>query len=351
MNRVFFSLVLLTNFLQCFAQEYVVIDPRLTKKQDIFLNQQAEVSLNLATKVLTDVPPQIPEPVERTLALYLLDGVFHDVYAPQRLPVQTFVQKRIDQAAKDIKNTTVTEGAVIWKLYDHGFVVRTKTVTIGFDLIRPATRFDEFVTDSKTEMGSIISECDVLFVSHWHNDHADEWVARTFIEQGKPVVSPPDVWKEKPFYREVTHFERNKDKFHTLSIQNGKQKLKVVIYPGHQDKILNNIPVIYTPDNLCFSHNGDQNSGNMAQDTTWLFNIKDHHNIDVLMYNSYMSSKWISGFDPELVITGHENEFGHGIGHRIPYWEIHHRLKSVPYPYVVMAWGEKYHYIKEPGHE
>jgi hypothetical protein len=130
-------------------------------------------------------------------------------------------------------------------------------------------------------------------------------------------------------------------------IQEGKQELKIIIYHGHQKDILNNIPVIYTPDGFCFSHNGDQNYGNMKEDTVWINDIKNHHKIDVLMYNSYMSSNWISGFDPELVMTAHENELGHGIHSRHPYWEMHARLKSIPYPFVVTAWGEKYHYFKK----
>jgi len=348
MKKLFvYILVLLTSIGQSFAQDYIPIDPRLTQRQDNSLNKQAEVILNLANEVLINVPPQIPEPLERTMALYLLDVIFHDVYAPERLPVQEFLQKRIENLANEIENTQVEEGAVFWKLYDHGFIVRTKAVTIGFDLIRPSVRFEKFFTDTKTELGRIISQCDVLFVSHYHPDHADEWVAQTFIEQGKPVVSPPGVWEDKTFYEKVSHLDRDINKHHSLPIQEGKQELKVVIYPGHQKDILNNIPVIYTPDGFCFSHNGDQNYGNMAEDTLWIHNIKDHHQIDVLMYNSYMSSSWISGFEPELVMTAHENELGHGIHSRHPYWEMHARLKSIPYPFVVTAWGEKYHYFKK----
>lgn len=344
--RSFTIIVLIIACLQSFAQGYIPVDPRLTQKQDILLNQQAEVSLRLADSVLTAIPPKLIEPLERTLALYLLDGVFHDVYAPNRTPVQEFVQKRIEKAADEIESTIVDKGATIWKLYDHGFVVRTGEVTMAFDMIRPSTRFETFFTDTKQVLKRIINECDVLFVSHWHEDHADAWVAKIFLEQGKPVVTPPGVWEDKPFYKQVSHLTRDAKILHKLPVQNGNKTLEVVIYPGHQGKILNNIPVVYTPDGYCFSHNGDQNYGNMKVDTVWINDIKNHHKIDVLMYNSYMSSNWIKGFDPELVLTAHENELGHGIHSRIPYWKIHKRLESISYPYVVMAWGEKYYYLK-----
>ena len=95
-----FIIVLFVCIAQSGAQEYIPIDPRLNQRQDELLNQQAEVILNKADEVLSTYPPQIPEPLERTLALYLLDGIFHDVYAPQRLPVQEFLQNRIENMAQ-----------------------------------------------------------------------------------------------------------------------------------------------------------------------------------------------------------------------------------------------------------
>ena len=328
-----------------FAQEYVPIDPGLTQKQDELINQQAEVILDKADEVLSTHPPQIPEPLERTLALYLLDGIFHDVYAPQRLPVQEFLQKRMEDMAEQMEITEVEEGAIIWKLYSHSFVVRTKTVTIGFDLIRPSVRFEEYFTDTKGVIGRIIDQCDVLFVSHFHPDHADDWVAQAFIEQGKPVVAPPGIWENKPFYEKISHLDRDADKRHTLPVQHGRKELETIIYPGHQGNYLNNVAVVYTPEGLCLSHNGDQNAGQIAEDTIWLFNIKNQHKIDVLMYNSYMRPTWIHGFDPDLVISAHENELGHGIHSRHPFWKMHRRAESIPYPLLVMSWGEAFHYI------
>jgi L-ascorbate metabolism protein UlaG (beta-lactamase superfamily) len=330
-----------------FAQEQTTVDPALTPKQDEMINQQARKMLGQADAVLEEFPPQLPEPLERTLALYLLDCIFHDVYAPQRLPVQQFVQKRMEQMADQMDSTDVEEGAMIWKLYSHSFVVRTPSVTLAFDLIRPSVRFDTFYTDVKPLLSRIIDQCDALFISHWHPDHADHWVARAFIEQDKPVVAPPDVWKDEPIYDQLSHLVRDAEKKQSLSIQNGENTLETVIYPGHQGDYLNNVAVVYTPEGLCFSHNGDQNAGQIEGDTLWLFDIGNHHRIDVLMYNSYMRPAWISGFDPELVISAHENELGHGIHSRHPFWRMHERAETIPYPLLVLAWGESFHYVPE----
>ena len=197
-----------------FSQEYIPIDPRLNQRQDELLNQQAEIMLNKADEVLSNFPPQFPEPLERTMALYLLDCIFHDVYAPLR---------------------------------------------------------------------------------------------------------PPDVWKDKPFYEKLRHLDRDANKRHTLPVQSGRKEVKTTVYPGHQGDYLNNVVVVYTPEGLCFSHNGDQNAGQIAEDTLWFFDIRNQHQMDVLMYNAYMSPAWIKGFDPVLVISAHENVLGHGIHSRHPF--------------------------------
>lgn len=338
-------LVLLIGLGHSRAQEYTPVDPRLTQRQDELLNQQAAVLLGNADEVLTKYPPRLHEPLERTLALYLLDGIFHDVYAPQRLPVQQFIQKRAKVMADQLENTEVKEGAMIWKLYSHSFVARSPSVTIAFDLIRPSVRFDTFYTDTRPVIGRIIEQCDALFISHWHPDHADEWVAQAFLRQGKPVVAPPDVWKDKPFYEQIRHLDRDAAKKQLLPIRNDGLELETFIYPGHQGDYLNNVVVLLTPEGLCFSHNGDQNAGQAATDTLWLFDIKNQHKIDVLMYNSYMSPTWISGFDPDLVLSAHENELGHGIHSRHPFWKMHKRSEYIDCPLLVMSWGESYHYI------
>lgn len=329
--------------LQSFAQEKV-IDPTLTLAQDKALDSQAEVILGFASGILKDFPPQIPEPLQRTEALYLLDCIFHEVYAPERLPVQKFVQSGVEKLAKELEEENVSEGARIWKLYSHSFVVRTKSVTIGFDLIRPSERFDSFYVDMKPVLERIVDQCDIMFISHFHEDHADEWVAGEFIKQGKQVITTPDVWKDKEIYNKVSHLERNSELLHKIPVQNGKKELEAVIYPGHQGDYFNNVTVVYTPEGICISHNGDQNAGQIDTDSVWLFNIYKQHKIDVLMYNSYMSHDWIKGFDPKLVISGHENELGHGIHSRHPYWKMHERSKKIPYDLLVMTWGESFNY-------
>lgn len=357
MKNIFWNLVLVLLYTIPSSAQYNYLntvfklksdrDNPFVSYEDNYLDKQAEVILELVEEVLSKHTPQWPETMEHRSALYMLDAVLHDEKAPERLPVQEYLQKRIEKVAYDIENTTVEDGAIIWKLYSHSFIVRTKTVTMAFDLIRPSIRFKNFITDTRAELDRIVSQCDVLFISHAHGDHADPWVAQRFVDQGKPVVSPPDIWRERPLHKKITHLERNVDILHTLPVQNGNQELKLVVHPGHQYvgfDILNNIPVVYTPEGLSFSHTGDQDSWN---DSLMISEIKDSHEIDILMCHSLMDVEWLRGFDPHMILPGHENEMSHPIHRRWSYWDKYARLDLLPYPYVVISWGEKYHYKRK----
>jgi len=354
-------LVLIT--ISCKAQNKqagspVLIDPTLNEVQNQFMDNQAEALLSQASEVFSDYPPDWPEPEARRSALLLLDGVFHDVYAPQRPPVQLFFKTQMSKAIEEIEQTEISSGAHIWKLYDHGFVIRTRTATIGFDLIRGKSARAEGFLISEENMLRLIKQCDVLFISHYHGDHAEEWVAQSFIDQGKPVVAPPGVWKDKSINKSITHLERVAHSIQTLPVQGGKQLLEVIVYPGHQgENIENNVTLVKTPEGLSFSHMGDQYN---SDDFEWIDEVGNNHVVDVLLPNCWTSDivRVTEGFRPALVITGHENEMGHTIDHREPFWLTYQRREGsdrfggsselgYDTPLILMTWGESYHYKRE----
>jgi L-ascorbate metabolism protein UlaG (beta-lactamase superfamily) len=332
-----------------------LIDPTLSEVQNQFLDQQARAFLDLIDDTLQQYHPQLPERAERRLALFLLDSVLHDVYAPKRLPVQVFFHDRIRRAIEQIENVHVRDGAMIWKLYNHGFVVRTATVTFAFDLVRARLRRTEEFALSDTLMKRLVDQCDALFISHRHGDHADEWVAQAFRELKKPVVAPPEVWKDRPIHADLTHLKREAQTVQVLPIQNGRRKLRVVNYPGHQGaSIENNVPLVFSPEGMSFCQMGDQSNN---RDFAWIDSVGSNHRVDVLLPNCWTTDivRTVRGFDPELVITGHENEMGHTIDHREPYWLTYQRkigsdrfggsrLIGYDVPLLVMTWGEAYHY-------
>ena len=302
-NLIFISLLL--TFTTCSNNTTEQIadgnpDPTLNKIQNEFLNNQSLAILTHVNKILDQHLPDWPEPEQRKAALLLLDGVLHDVYAPQRPPVQEFFHKRMEKATIEIEQTKVEEGARIWKLYNHGFVVRTPSVTIAFDLIRgESVRVKDFALDNNL-MKRIIDQCDALFISHYHRDHAEKWVAQAFIDQEKPVVARPDIWKDQQIHSSLTHLKREAHTLQSLSIQGSKLNLDVVIYPGHQGSNIDcNVALVITPEGLSFSQTGDQSNN---EDFEWIDEVANHHDVDVFFPNCWTTDivRAIKGFDPAI---------------------------------------------------
>ncbi len=275
-----------------------------------------------------------------------------------RVMVLVPTRELVLQVVEEIEKTEITNGALIWKLYNHGFVIRTKSVTIGFDLVSGKSSRSEGFPIDEEYMGRLIKQCDVLFISHKHGDHAEERIAQSFIDEGKPVVAPQEVWKNKSINKLITHLERVPHTVQSLPIQGGKQILKVVVYPGHQgENIENNVTLVITPEGLSFSQMGDQFN---FDDFEWIDEVGNNHVVDVLMPNCWTKDivRVAKGFNPALIITGHENEMGHTIDHREPYWLTYQRREGsdrfggsseVGYdtPLILMTWGESYHYKRE----
>jgi L-ascorbate metabolism protein UlaG (beta-lactamase superfamily) len=332
-----------------------LINPALNLAENNHLNQQAEALLDAIQETLLRSPPQLVEPPDRRLALLMFDGVLHDKYAPLRPPVQQFFHRRMATGIADIRDSRVESGARIFKLYSHGFVVRTPTVTLGFDLVRAGSVRTEGFLIAETLIEQLVDACDVLFISHLHGDHADREVAQAFLDRGKPVVAPPEVWRGEPIHDRITHLQRVAHELQTLSVQGGDHQLRVALYPGHQGgRIENNVPLVFTPEGMSFAQTGDQSN---SDDFAWIDEVSQHHQVDVLMPNCWTTdiARMVKGFDPALVITGHENEMGHTIDHREPYWLTYQRKTGssrfggdpdvgYAHPLVLMTWGESYHY-------
>lgn len=300
---------------------------------DEFLNNQAEQTLDLINQTIEEYPPVKGELLARKLALYNLDGILHETRYDKSQVLRRFMATRIKSVLKKMSTPIANNEMEVIKLYNHGFIIRTQSVTCAFDLYRG----DSLISDSL--MQSLVHFCDILFVSHIHSDHADPQVAKMFVKEGKPVWGPTNLWPEDS---DVYHIRMDKIIERTVCIN--KKKLIVKILPGHQDDLMNNIYNVITPEGFSVVHTGDQyNKG----DLMWIANIKQQiPSLDILLVNCWTMQleKVVEDFDPKLVITGHENELGHTIDHREPYWLSYQKLSRINKPYVLMTWGEVYEY-------
>jgi len=330
-------------------------DPQLSQWDNDYLDRQAAVFLDSVKAVIGKYPPVLKEIKERTYAKLLLDAVFHEKYAAFRKPAQDFFHSQTAIIISELEQTKVKSGARIWKVYDMGFIVRTKTVTIAFDLVSGATSRSRDFALNDAELNRLVDQCDVLFISHKHADHAEKAVAGRFIRSGKPVVSPEQVWKNDSISSKILHPERSADKAHQIKLSENRQ-LSAVIFPGHQMASTdNNCVVVTTPEGITLAHIGDQiNEEDFMEDFEWIDQVAKKHKTDILMTNAWTMDifRIVKGFDPKLVLPGHELELGHPVWDRLPYWgddawlKLNYaELKASKYPVVALIWGESFEYL------
>jgi L-ascorbate metabolism protein UlaG (beta-lactamase superfamily) len=306
-------------------------------------------SLAWADFILNSYHPSIPEYPARRAALIRMDDILHIESAPQKRPVQDFYKARMERAIEEIEHTHVAEGVQIWKLYNHGFFIRTKSVSFTFDLVPGGGDPDFAITADQVRR--LAAQSDATFISHLHGDHASKEVARASLAMNKPVIAPPDLWADDPeFYGRLTYPERGEKASQIIKLARESWSLKVIAYPGHQGpSVENNVYLVTTPEGYSIVHMGDQWAWPHSNREFNFFKEMGHeHHVDILLPNVWAAGlpMIIQDVDPQLVIPGHENEMGHIVPHREDYTQTYERLFGVDIPYLVMTWGESYHYFR-----
>jgi len=317
--------------------------PELLEAPDEWLDR----SLRWVNDILDRYPPAWPEHPVRRAALIRLDDILHIASAPRKQLVREFYRARMEKAVGEIESTRVSDGVRIWKLYNHGFLIRTPTVSLAFDIVPGAAQEGLFIQEPL--LARLARQADILFISHLHSDHASSPVARLFLEQGKPVVAPEGLWADRPeLASKLTYPKRSAQIAHRITAREGRVALQFKAYPGHQgEKVVNNVYLVSTPEGFTVVHTGDQSgSEDPAGDFSWIAHIGYQHQVDVLLPNCWTTDllRMARGVNPKLIITGHENEMGHVVAHREDYTQTYNRLFGTPYPYLVMGWGESFHY-------
>ena len=334
MKRFLILLALISSTIIASAQQKSAEPVAFWGKEDAYLLKQASHMFNLVDEALTENPPVVGAPMARKLALYNLDAMLHEVKYDNTEPFCNFIDSRIGKVIEDMMSP-VKRGVKIYKIYNDGFVVRTKSANIAFDVVRGACKGQQLLSNEQVD--AIVDKCDVLFLSHNHGDHVDKYVVNRFIEAGKPVVAASEIL---PNLEGVTHYRSESEILDKVVKLKSGEELQVKIFPGHQSPMMCNIYVVTTPDKYTVAHTGDQYDKN---DMEWIAEIKDKApKIDALMINcwSYQIAEAIKGFDPRYVLSGHENEMGHTIDHREAFWLTFQKLEPVQHDYVVMSWGE-----------
>lgn len=330
------------------SQPFVWSERRLLVAPELFdaPDEWIDRSLQWVNFILAKYPPSLPEHPLRRAALIRLDDVLHLESAPRKELVQRFYRARLESAIAGIETASVTSGMRVWKLYNHGFLVRTPTASFTFDVV-PGASQPGFALSSEW-LKRLVAQSDAHFISHWHGDHANREVAKMFLAAGKPVVAAEGLWQsESDLSGKLTYPKRSADGISEVRLKTGKT-LRVVAFPGHQGpSVTNNVHLVQSPEGYTTVQTGDQWGDDVpGSDFDWLSNVARSHAVDVLLPNCWTNGldRMVRGVNPEVVITGHENEMAHTVDHREDYTQTYTRMHGVPYPLVLMTWGESWHY-------
>ncbi len=295
-----------------------------------------------------DTAPPGYHSTERANALYLVDAITHYPF-PHDDHLKEMFANRYKRALKGIRETEVISGAVIWNIYNMSYVVKTPEITVAFDIIRLP---DSLKREGEEELHKQLAKeltglCDILFISHIHQDHADPFVAREFLLQNKQVISPSSVFRNEDFYERVCHLERDGKKVR-MKVSSTGSEIALRIYPGHQAvsadaAVENNFTIITFPNNITVAHSGDQSWGD---DFVWIDQIHKDLDIDLLMVNTWTAEpdRVVAGLQPNTVLPGHINEMSHTIPGRIPYWKSYLTWQTAACEVIHLFWGESYSY-------
>ncbi|MGK6350170.1 MBL fold metallo-hydrolase [Parapedobacter sp. DT-150] len=306
--------------------------------QDVpgLLQEQSSLLFQQSYAVLEKHPPSAEPSDERKLALYALDALLHDTRLDDGASLYRYMDGVGRRMLTTLKTDVPTGQIRVHRFYNQGAVIQTPSVTIAFDLVRGGSADQPFFADSL--MQAIVDHCDVMFVTHEHRDHADPAVARMFYDQGKEVIVPTGLWEGvSPYVKPLREEKGIATK--TLTLTKSNVSLDVAVFPGHQDKVANNVYIVSTPEGKTIAHTGDQSND---EDVPALTAIGKQFDVDILLAHCWMRpmEQIVEGIDPKLVILGHENEMSHTIDHREAYWLTFRRIKQLHKPAIVMAWGE-----------
>ena len=299
---------------------------------DRYLIRQGSHFLQQIDQALDEFKPDTNNSLMRRQALYNMDAILHNTFYDKSDELKTFMTSRIGKVLTDL-DTQMVEGMKIYKLYNDGFIAKAGGVTVAFDIISGGG----LISDDLLEQ--IVDRCDMMCITHKHPDHAEDKVANLFLSKGKPVYAPTEALPE---IKGITHiYKGNGGEMTTTQVNLKDAPVIMNILHGHQDELQNNIYVVTLPGNYTVCQTGDQY---LEEDMQWIQSAYSRlPKIDALLVICWSMhlQEFVNGFQPQIVISGHENEIlYHGIDHREAYWLSYEKFDTIRQPYCLMTWGE-----------
>lgn len=318
----------------------------------VFLTEYSRLTTEAAWKILDIHPPSTRLSDERWLALLAIDGIFHNDRIDATNAFADFYEIAASRVLRQLERGRPKSGFLIHRFYNHGFIIQTPSATIGIDLIRGGMRDNykgrKLISDGL--MRKIVAHLDILLVSHFHRDHADLFVADLLAEKSRPVIAPTGLWEDVS-----PHILNLRDEVRNFPNKDGNASLRVRIHPGFQRQFSfnnpekdapNNVYEVTTSEGFTFVHTGDY--WVEGDENDMIAGIGDGKKVDVFFVNTWgirYSSTYaaaVNRLSPALVISSHENECGHPVVQREPYFLDPRILARLTPPTLIMVPGETY---------
>lgn len=344
MKRFLMLLIALVPVLSSAQENKFLTDPHYGNTDKVFLETQEWQTYDMVKKILDKYPPcPSNECPERKMALLAMDAYLHNTSFDWSPAQKQFMRERMDTVLHYLNEVPVSKNVLrVYKIYDMGFILQSSSMVVGIDVSSQGGHvFD------RDQALALADRMDAMFITHYHGDHADALIINRMAKDGKTVIVPTTYAPEQT---DIQHM-RDEEKVISGKLRIHGKQLHYKLFPGHQNETpttntMNNHIGLVFPEGFVTVHLGDQAH---SEDNVWMKKAgKELRGLDLLFSTAWMGDLdiIIPGYGPKMVFTGHDNEMGHSIPSRIPFWYAYHNYGKIPYPTVIMNWGEIYEYSK-----
>lgn len=297
------------------------------------------------------------------------DAVYWDLNPETANPeLFAYYLRSIQRALNEAETIEVTSGAVVWKLYSSGFLIKTPDTIFAIDAVegpfKTLSRSPEeeegylfhWTPEMRQQFGKMV---DTLFITHRHYDHASFALASAVGAAGNTIVVPfefkEEIWNNAPFAAQLKTIEPETEtpfghltvlSFQAVQSMNRDDEGNYFISATDPE---HNVYLIRATDGFTVLHNGD-NRG--REFTPWLEEaVAQGWEPDVWFKITAWPSKLVNKvmeITHPVVIPGHEWEFGHkpkyGTSKLLSFYKSQ-GLKLAPKGKILLlTWGEQYHF-------
>lgn len=314
-----------------------------------------KTTLDFAESVLKENPPTIKNNPIRDDAFRLMDYVFYadnktKVSGPslndtwQKVLIETYKTKPA-KILKEMSENTPESGILVWKLYNCGFIFKSKDACIAIDL-RPGMGC-KFTPE---EISQFSEKIDLLMITHAHGDHFDIPLIEGMLKAGKTVLAPQPEGISKELAAKYENFVKfyGNDQELRISWDGG---VNITAYDGSQG-VRKGVKIL--PNNVYYVEMGGVNF--MANGDNSILSIYEKIGEEKQVHVSFATiwADWVKNISfckPKYVVTQHENELHHEVHGRVAHRWIHTQLKKmkdekidIPQSIITLGSGEMLHF-------